>query len=202
VVSVTLICSCQQHYDLKQVDFVGASAGALAATLAATGVNANESLDLALKLSEENGVFERGGLKGVWGGLVRQWLDELLPDDAHDVCRDRVHLLSLQLTLPRPRRRLISDFESKEDLIGACMSSGTRCCTVRHVDTYQLQFWFLACILCQTRCYSTANVKQLTGTWQLRDCTTSHLHCSAHPLLHEHKVDCTLQREPLDRWLL
>jgi hypothetical protein len=94
------------------VDFVGASAGALAATLAATGVDATQSLDLALKLSEENGVFERGGLRGVWGGLVRQWLDELLPDNAHDVCRD---------------------FDSKEDLIGACMSSGTRCCTFKHM---------------------------------------------------------------------
>jgi predicted acylesterase/phospholipase RssA len=142
----TLTCLCEQHYDLKQVDFVGASAGALAATLAATGVDANESLDLALKLSEENGVFERGGLKGVWGGLVQQWLDELLPDDAHDVCRDRVHLLSLQLTLPRPRRRLISDFESKEDLIGACMSSGGCCCTFKHNAACQAAAFVLICM--------------------------------------------------------
>lgn len=33
------------------------------------------------------------GLAGVWGAMVEDWLDELLPDDADVICRDRVHLL-------------------------------------------------------------------------------------------------------------
>lgn len=32
------------------------------------------------------------GLAGVWGAMVEDWLDELLPDDADAICRDRVHL--------------------------------------------------------------------------------------------------------------
>lgn len=33
------------------------------------------------------------GLAGVWGAMVEDWLDELLPDDADIICRERVHLL-------------------------------------------------------------------------------------------------------------
>lgn len=33
------------------------------------------------------------GLAGVWGAMVEDWLDELLPDDADVICRERVHLL-------------------------------------------------------------------------------------------------------------
>ena len=33
------------------------------------------------------------GLAGVWGAMVEDWLDELLPDDAAAICRERVHLL-------------------------------------------------------------------------------------------------------------
>lgn len=29
----------------------------------------------------------------MWGAMVEDWLDELLPDDADVVCRERVHLL-------------------------------------------------------------------------------------------------------------
>lgn len=55
-----------QRYDLGTMDMVGASAGALAATLGANGVDMREALDLALRLSDDNGVWERGGLGGVW----------------------------------------------------------------------------------------------------------------------------------------
>ncbi|KAG5191736.1 hypothetical protein JKP88DRAFT_284944 [Tribonema minus] len=113
------------HYDLGAVDMVGASAGALAATLGANGVNMEESLDLALQLSDANGVWERGGLGGVWGGMVREWLDELLPENAHARSRGRVHLLCMRVLPPLPplQRRLVTDFASRDDLIGACMAS-------------------------------------------------------------------------------
>ena len=57
---------CFQLYHLSGVDFVGASAGALTATLAATNVDHNKALDLALTLAERDGVFKRGSLGGVW----------------------------------------------------------------------------------------------------------------------------------------
>eukprot|EP00752_Nemacystus_decipiens_P017307 g15504.t1 len=55
--------------------------------------------------------------------MVEDWLDELLPDDADVICRERVHLLVIGIW-PRPfRRRAVSDFTSKDDLIKACMAS-------------------------------------------------------------------------------
>ena len=38
------------------------------------------ALERALALCEETGALERGawGLYGIWGGVIRQWLDELL----------------------------------------------------------------------------------------------------------------------------
>jgi hypothetical protein len=42
-----------------------------------------DSLDLAHQLCIQHGIFDRPlGLLGVWGGIVRQWLDMLLPEDA------------------------------------------------------------------------------------------------------------------------
>ena len=70
-------------------------AGALAATLAACDVDMDLALERALALCEETGALERGawGLYGIWGGVIRQWLDELLPEDAAQRCDGRVELL-------------------------------------------------------------------------------------------------------------
>ena len=47
----------------------------------------------ALSLSMSISLWEKPlGLAGVWGGLVRQWLDDLLPEDAAEQCRERVQL--------------------------------------------------------------------------------------------------------------
>ena len=58
----------EQGYNLSNAQLSGASAGALSATLAATGVNFYEATELALSLSEEAGVWDRPlGLQGIWG---------------------------------------------------------------------------------------------------------------------------------------
>lgn len=57
----------------------------------------------------------------VWGGIVRSWLDEILPDDAAERCSGRVHISILQL-MP-PERKHVSWFCSKADLIEACLAS-------------------------------------------------------------------------------
>ena len=46
-----------------------------------------------------------------------QWLDELLPDDAAELCRGRVRLVVTEV--PSLRLRYLEDFESKQDLIDA-----------------------------------------------------------------------------------
>ena len=111
-----------RRYDLGRAQFAGASGGALAATLAATGCDCRKAFDVAWGLCDEARVFERGawGLYGVWGGIVEAWLEELLPPDAHVQCNGRVNIV-----LRRPLRRpmAVSEFSSRADLIGACLAS-------------------------------------------------------------------------------
>lgn len=73
----------KQNYNLQStLSFAGASSGALAATLAATNVDASEATALALDLAERAGVWKRGSLQGVWGDLIHEWLDQLIPFNA------------------------------------------------------------------------------------------------------------------------
>jgi hypothetical protein len=125
---------------------VGASAGSLTAVLAKCNVDMHVAYDLALALCNENRIFKEPlGLAGKWGGIVRQWLDELLPENAAEICRGKVFILvttvpdvgqltqqsgfsplALPLLLPLalPLRRLrVSDFRDKDDLIDCCMAS-------------------------------------------------------------------------------
>jgi hypothetical protein len=111
-----------QYVDISQAATSGASAGACSAVLAACGVPAADVSRVALELSHHARVFERPlGLAGVWGGLVREWLDQLLPPDAHARCDGRVHISVLEV-LPW-RRRLVRDFSSRQSLIDTVMAS-------------------------------------------------------------------------------
>ena len=66
-------------------------------------VQPDAALATANQLALEYQIWERPlGLAGVWGGLVRAWLDALLPDDAHVQCSGRVKLV---VTEVRRRRR-------------------------------------------------------------------------------------------------
>jgi hypothetical protein len=78
----------QTHFDLSRVHFRGASAGGLIATLACCGVDLDSAVNYAYELSIESGLFERPlGVVGIWGSLIRLWLDQLLPSNAHKLCR-------------------------------------------------------------------------------------------------------------------
>jgi len=51
------------------------------------GVDPSAAVRHAAHLCEAHGVLARPwGLAGVWGRIVRQWLDELLPADAAERC--------------------------------------------------------------------------------------------------------------------
>ena len=67
-------------------------------------------------------ISRAAGLAGVWGEIVREWLDDLLPADAAERARGRVTILVLR-TLPFPRRVRFSAFESKSDLIDCALAS-------------------------------------------------------------------------------
>ncbi|KAG2432675.1 hypothetical protein HYH02_006660 [Chlamydomonas schloesseri] len=66
---------------------VGSSSGGFIAAFAACGVRPHAALRAAHRLLLEHRVMARPlGLAGLWGGLVRTWLHELLPVDAAERC--------------------------------------------------------------------------------------------------------------------
>lgn len=90
---------------------VGSSAGALLSVLAACNVKPQIALDLAHQLCLDHRVFQRPlGLVGVWGGIVKQWLEELLPWDAAEKCSGG-HVRIVLTTLPYLQRKVVTDFE-------------------------------------------------------------------------------------------
>lgn len=111
-----------ERYDLSRVQMAGASGGALAAVLGACGVDAERALQLAYQMALDNNVFDNPiGLLGSWGKFIEQWLDELLPPNAADICRNRITVVVT--VLPNARQVGITDFKDKADLINCCMAS-------------------------------------------------------------------------------
>lgn len=111
------------RFDLSRAQYAGTSGGSLAATLAACGVvDSVRTFDVAWRLCDECGAFQRGpfGLYAIWGGIVREWLDEILPEDAHFLCRGRVNVLVRQ---PFAAAVCVNDFDTRADLIDACLAS-------------------------------------------------------------------------------
>ncbi len=62
-----------------------------------------------------------------------QWLDELLPEDAAELCRGRVRLVVTEV--PSLRLRYLEDFASKQDLIDANSELPGCCAPTRLVCT-------------------------------------------------------------------
>lgn len=111
-----------ERYDLTKVPMVGASGGALAAVLGGCGIDADTILERAYDLSVKNNIWDRPlGLVGVWGSLIEQWLDDLLPDNAAELCRGRIGIVVTEV--PSLRQVAITDFKDKADLINVAMTS-------------------------------------------------------------------------------
>ncbi len=114
-----------------EIHFTGASAGALCATLTACDVNFEDATSLALKKAREEGVWDRPlGLFGIWGSIIDEWLEELLPGDdldQHEVLLPLVNnekkLSIIATEIPSFQKKKLSDFKSKRDLIDANMAS-------------------------------------------------------------------------------
>jgi hypothetical protein len=107
-----------------QLPVVGASAGALAATLMVNNVSFDLAASFAIDQAYRYGLFEkRLGLFGIWGTLVREWLEALLPDKIDPLVASNLYLS----VTPFPRfwrgTELATGFDSKADLIEACMAS-------------------------------------------------------------------------------
>ena len=101
---------------------VGASAGALMVTLAICNVDPDRAVQRAYDIAKEKDIWgRRFGLAGIWGDLVRQWLDDLLPSTAADLCQGKLKLVVTQI--PSFEIAYVEDFTSKQDLIDACLAS-------------------------------------------------------------------------------
>lgn len=84
----------REHYDITNVPMAGASSGSLIACLAACGVDPEVTLEAAHALSLKADIWNRKlGVIGIWGKLIRGWLDDLLPDDAHLMVSGRLHVI-------------------------------------------------------------------------------------------------------------
>jgi hypothetical protein len=111
----------ENGYDLSNCSFSGASAGALTATLTATDVDFYSATDLALGMAAKAGVWDRtAGLQGIWGPMIEEWLDTLLPLSI-DSIQDRVTLLVTPV--PSFGKAKISQFFDRTDLIHCNMAS-------------------------------------------------------------------------------
>ncbi|MEW5302089.1 MAG: hypothetical protein WDW36_004899 [Sanguina aurantia] len=125
-----------EHYDLTKTPMIASSSGAVAVAFAACGVDMAKAVERGVALSHEFGVEQRRfGLVGIWGQLVRRWLEDLLPEDAHVRAQ---HTTLLVTTLPRLRTRRYSKFHSKDDLIQVIMASA-------HIPLILDWQWYVQC---------------------------------------------------------
>jgi Patatin-like phospholipase len=114
----------ERNYDLNATTITGASAGALSAALTATQVDFYQATSLALQMASDANVWNRGlGLQGIWGDLIYQWLDELLPPDAVQLVNHTERLTLLVTPVPRFGKMRVNRFRDREDLLRCLMAS-------------------------------------------------------------------------------
>lgn len=113
----------QHCQSLHNVPVMGASAGSIAATLMATQVSFEEAASVAIRIASEHNVWQsKTGLAGIWGSLIRKFLEEIIPDDLSEETLSKINILvTPRFFLKGPK--LLSRFDSKADLIEAIMAS-------------------------------------------------------------------------------
>ncbi len=106
--------------------YAGGSSGALACALALCNVPCDRIIDTTERIVRNKKVRKRKfGLFGVWGKVVNEWREELLPENAAEICNSK---LTVQVTEWRGIRkgfkvRRINQFAGKKGLIDALMAS-------------------------------------------------------------------------------
>jgi hypothetical protein len=112
----------KENCDLAGVPMLGASAGSLAATMLKIGVDFQVSTEESIEMADHVNLYDRkGGLAGVWGPLIREWLGSQIPDTLHPQSTSGLYVTITPVKSTKPK--LISNFESKQDVIDACMTS-------------------------------------------------------------------------------
>lgn len=109
----------EKGYIKETTPLAGSSAGAIICVVIASGLSMQQALDATKILADD---CRRKGTMFRLGALLRDCLEELLPDDAHTSCNGRIRVAITQISW-RPRGLLVDQFDSKGDLINALITS-------------------------------------------------------------------------------
>lgn len=110
------------HFDLSRAQFVGGSAGAMSATMAASGVDFQAAFELEERLLDGTAEAQLHNEPPYWGGYVRRWLDKCLPADACERCNGRLHVQVTELA-PTFGTTTVSTYRDRDDLLDAVLAS-------------------------------------------------------------------------------
>jgi hypothetical protein len=98
-------------------------AGASAGSLIAASYNAGLPMDVVeesmIRFGED---LRTHGTRGRLGPLLKDFLHEYLPEDAHERCNGTTHV-SMTRVVPIWRATMVSNFHSRQDLIDALLTS-------------------------------------------------------------------------------
>mmetsp|Transcript_21269 Transcript_21269/g.43601 ORF Transcript_21269/g.43601 Transcript_21269/m.43601 type:complete len:356 (-) Transcript_21269:1916-2983(-) len=113
------------NYVTPDTPLAGSSAGSIAVCSHAVGIPSTEALEGTIRISDR--CLEQGGARGRLLPLLRKELDDMLPDDAHEIINARPGLIGLahRELWPVNRPVLATQFETRECLMDAVMDSST-----------------------------------------------------------------------------
>lgn len=113
----------REVFDLRCFELCGASAGAFAALFAATGVTPETALETSNRLAAEMQVHRQTcGLVGIWGKMLRVWLDRLLPQNAVSLCDGRLTVVAVSVR-PLLAVHYLNDMQTRDELLDATLAS-------------------------------------------------------------------------------
>lgn len=118
----------EERKDLRVRRYSGTSAGAWTAMFMASGFSTSEWLrTYTLTQSIMRQAQEQGraspALMEAYREVMWPWFRTVLPKDAHKRCSGRLFVTITTLDKLRPRKLVVSHFESNEDLFEACVAS-------------------------------------------------------------------------------
>ncbi|VDD85874.1 unnamed protein product [Enterobius vermicularis] len=119
------VCAAIREFapHLLKVPILGASAGAILGACITSDVCLSKAISVVLDVVAKARSFTFGALNRDFDlmKIVRQNLDAALPKDAHKLCSGRLHISITRFS--DFSNRLVTDFQSREDLIDAIVCS-------------------------------------------------------------------------------
>ncbi|KAM0826299.1 hypothetical protein ACQ4PT_068957 [Festuca glaucescens] len=109
----------EKGYITERTPLAGSSAGAIICAVIASGNTMQEALQVTKILAEN---CRSKGTAFRLEAVLKDVLEKFLPDDLHIRCNGRIRVAITQLSW-RPRGLLVDQFDSKEDVINAVITS-------------------------------------------------------------------------------